>query len=211
MPGRRGRLRVLLQPAHDDRPAGAVSAKPVVVPGDPGTLLAGVRGVTTMSDGGEQDLRELYAGSYARLVGTVGAVCGDRHEAEEAVQDAFVRLMGQWAKVCRYDDPEAWVRHVALRQVSNRRRKALNGVRAALRHGPPPDVPAPNGVEVDLDRALAALPSPQRAVVVLHRLGLHTDAIARELAIPHGTAKSRLARARAALAPLLREDVTDHA
>ena len=62
-----------------------------------------------------------------------------------------------------------------------------------------------------MDRALAALPAAQRAVVVLHRLGLDTEAIARELDIPHGTAKSRLARARATLAPLLRQDVTDHA
>ena len=163
------------------------------------------------ADDGEQGLREFYAASYGRLVGTVGAVCGDRHEAEEAVQDAFVRLLDCWAKVCRYDEPEAWVRHVALRQVSNRRRKALNGLRAALRHGPPADVPAPSDAEVDVDRALAALPAAQRAVVGRHRLGLDTEAIARELDIPHGTAKSRLARARAALSPLLRQDVTDHA
>lgn len=172
--------------------------------------MAGVRSVTTTADGDEQGLRELYAASYARLVGVVGAVSGDRYEAEEAVQDAFVRLMGSWTKVSRYDDPEAWVRHVALRQVSNRRRKALNGLRAALRLGPEPDVPAATAAEVDLDRALAALPVQQRAVIVLHRIGLDTDAIARELGVPAGTVKSRLARARAALAPLLREDVTGH-
>lgn len=155
------------------------------------------------------DLRDLYAVSYARLVGTVGAVCGDRHEAEEAVQEAFVRLMGKWASVSRYDDPEAWVRHVALRQVSNRRRKAMNGVRAALRHGPAPDVAGPGPAEVDAERALAALPVQQRAVVVLHRLGMDATAIADALGVPVGTAKSRLARARAALAPLLREDHRD--
>lgn len=171
----------------------------------------GVRGVAGMDERGKADLREFYAATYARLVGTVGAVCGDRHEAEEAVQDAFVRLMGAWAKVSRYDDPEAWVRHVALRQVSNRRRKSLNGIKAALRHGPSPDVPAPTATQVDLDRALASLSAQQRAVIVLHRLGLDTEAIALELRIPHGTAKSRLARARAALAPLLREDLSDHA
>ena len=156
-----------------------------------------------------QDLRDLYAASYARLVGTVGAVCGDRHEAEEAVQDAFVRLMGKWPTVSRYDDPEAWVRKVALRQVSNRRRKALNGLRAALRHGPPPDVPGPTPAGIDAERALAALPEQQRAVIVLHRLGLGPDAIADALGVPAGTVKSRLARARAALAPMLREDTTD--
>lgn len=172
-------------------------------------MLAGVRGVRAIDMDDERALRELYAGSYARLVGVVGAVSGDRQEAEEAVQDAFVRLMGQWPKVSRYDDPEAWVRKAALRLVSNRRRKALNGLKAALRHGPPPDVAAPTGTAVDLDRALAALPAGQRAVVVLHRLGLDADETARQLGIAPGTVRSRLSRARAALAPLLREDVTD--
>lgn len=156
-----------------------------------------------------QDLRDLYAASYVRLVATVGAVCGDRHEAEDAVQEAFVRLMGSWTKVSRYDDPEAWVRKVALRQVSNRRRKARNGLRAALRHGPPPDVPALTGAAVDAERALAGLPVAQRAVVVLHRLGLDVEAIAETLDVPSGTVKSRLARARAALSPLLREACDD--
>lgn len=154
-------------------------------------------------------LRELYAASYQRLVGVVGAVCGDQHEAEEAVQEAFVRLIGNWSSVARYDDPESWLRHVALRQVSNRRRKARNGLRAALRHGPPPDVAPPGHAGVDLDRALAALPRQQRAVVVLHRLGLETAAIAVALDIAPGTVKSRLSRARAALVPLLREDPDD--
>jgi RNA polymerase sigma-70 factor (ECF subfamily) len=179
---------------------------------DPGRLLVGVRAVTTMTEAGvaqAQDLRDLYAASYSRLVGVVGAVCGDQHEAEEAVQEAFVRLMGSWPKVSRYDDPEAWVRKVALRQVSNRRRKALNGLRAALRHGPPADVPEPTAAEVDAERALAVLPEQQRAVVVLRRLGLDAGAIADVLGVPIGTVKSRLARARAALSPLLREDPRD--
>lgn len=156
-----------------------------------------------------QDLRDLYAASYARLVGQVGAVCGDRHEAEEAVQDAFVRLIGSWSKVSRYDDPEAWVRKVSLRQVSNRRRKTVNGLRAAHRHGPPADVPEPTPASVDAERALAALPERQRAVIVLHRLGLDTGQIAESLGVPAGTVKSRLARARAALFPILREDSHD--
>lgn len=156
-----------------------------------------------------QELRDLYAASYARLVATVGAICGDRDEAEEAVQEAFVRLLGAWSKVSRYDDPEAWVRKVALRQVSNRRRKAGNGLRAARRHGPAADVPEPTPAAVDVERALAALPEQQRAVVVLYRLGLGTDGIADALGVPAGTVKSRLARARTALSPMLREDSND--
>lgn len=103
----------------------------------------------------DSGLRELYAASYARLVGVVGAITGDRQEAEEAVQDAFVRLIGRWSTVSAYDDPEAWLRKVALGVVSNRRRKARNRLRAALRHGPAPDVAGPTGDAVDLRRALA--------------------------------------------------------
>jgi RNA polymerase sigma-70 factor (ECF subfamily) len=157
----------------------------------------------------DKSLEELYAVSYARLVGVVGAVSGDRAEAEEAVQDAFVRLIGKWPEVSRYDDPEAWVRKVALGFVSNRRRKTVNGIKAAFRHGPAPDVPAPSGDAVDLRRALAALPTRQREVVVLQDLGLDVAGIARHLGVPEGTVKSRLSRARSILAPLLREDVND--
>lgn len=157
----------------------------------------------------EREWEQLYARSYARLVAVVGAVGGNRQEAEEAVQDAFVRLLGRWSHVSSYDDPEAWVRKAALRLLSNRRRKALNGLRAALRYGPAPDVPPLAADEVDLDRALAALPRGQRAVVVLHRLGLEHDAIADHLGVPVGTVKSRLSRARAALAPMLRDEGTD--
>jgi RNA polymerase sigma factor (sigma-70 family) len=158
----------------------------------------------------EQALRELYASSYQRLVGVVGAIAGDQYEAEEAVQDAFVRLMGKWDRVAHYDDPEAWVRKVALGCVSNRRRKAVNGIRASLRLGRAADVPEPTGDALDLRRALAALPTQQREVIVLQHIGLDVAAIAQLLEIPTGTVKSRLSRARAALAPILREDVTDH-
>lgn len=177
---------------------------------EPGTLFAGVTDMGTGQPDDEQALRELYAACYRRLVGLVGAVCGDRHLAEEAVQDAFVRLLGQWSKVSRYEDPEAWVRKVALGYVSNRRRKAANGRRAVARAGPAPQVAAAaTEAEVDVDRALAALPTGQRAVLVLHRLGFDVAEVARELGIPEGTAKSRLARGRETLRALLREDVND--
>lgn len=166
-------------------------------------------GVSSTSGGLERELDEFYAVTYRRLVRVVTAVTGDPVEAEDAVMDAFVRLMGQWDKVSRYDDPEAFVRKIALGNVSNRRRKIRNGLRAVLRHGPAGDVEPPTGDRIDIHRAMGVLSRPQREVIVLTDLGLDIESVARQLGIPLGTAKSRLARARAALAPQLRE-VHDH-
>jgi len=174
---------------------------------EPGRPLAGVTTVTTPRDG----LRELYEACYVRLVAVIGAIGGDRHEAEEAVQEAFVQLIGKWSTVGSYDDPEAWLRRVALGVLSNRGRKVRNGVKALWRHGRPPHDDGPSGDAVDVRRALAALPEAQRAVVVLHHyVGLRVEEIARELRVPAGTVKSRLSRARAALVPLLDEGIDSH-
>ena len=103
------------------------------------------------------------------------------------------------------------MRAVAFRQLSNRRRKTRNGIRAVLRHGVPDDTAAPTGDRIDVMRALQQLPLTQRQVVVLHYLSqLPIDEVASALQIAPGTVKSRLSRARDALAPLLREE-TFHA
>jgi RNA polymerase sigma-70 factor (ECF subfamily) len=56
--------------------------------------------------------------------------------------------------------------------------------------------------------ALATLPRRHRQVIVLHYLlDLPVQEVARELAVPVGTVKSRLARARKALAPQLDTEI----
>lgn len=124
-------------------------------------------------------LRELYVSSYARIVRVVTLVSGDQAEAEDAVQDAFSRLIPVWSKVATCDDPEAWVRGVALRQLSKRFRKVRNGRVAMRRLGPPDDWPGPTSDGVDVARALSELPLGQRKVVVLHYLlGLDLASVA---------------------------------
>lgn len=65
---------------------------------------------------------------------------------------------------------------------------------------------APSGGRLDLAAALATLPIGSRAVVLLrHVHDLPVEEIADQLRIPVGTVKSRLSRARVALAPLVSE------
>ena len=153
------------------------------------------------------EVGELYAACYPRIVGVVALAAGSRAEAEECVQEAFIRLLGAWDKVAWYNNPEAWVRAVAFNLLSNSRRKTRNGVLALVRLGRARDE-APSADEpTDVAWALRQLPLPQRQTVVLHYLvGLNVDEVARTLDIAPGTVKSRLSRARDALAPLLREE-----
>lgn len=152
---------------------------------------------------------QLYVATYARLVGILALAARDRAEAHDVVQEAFARLLPRWSTVGRYDDPEAWVRRVAFRLLSNRWRKARRLVLGGTASGA---VPPPDSDGVDVSRALAELSLEQRQVVVLHHLlDLSVAETAAELGVPEGTVKSRLHRARAALAPLLAEEVSDHA
>src|SRR3954469_9349091 len=79
------------------------------------------------------DARAFYAGTYRRLVSTVALAAGSRADAEEVVQEAFLRLLPRWSKISGYDDPEAWVRTVAFRLLSNRARGARRAVLALAR------------------------------------------------------------------------------
>ncbi|MCA1712565.1 MAG: sigma-70 family RNA polymerase sigma factor [Actinobacteria bacterium] len=150
-------------------------------------------------------MASLYAASAGRLTGLLTLMGGDRAEAEDAVQDAFAALLPRWDHVRRYDDPEAWLRQVAVRRLLNRKRH-LGRRQRILGAAPRAElVPEPGADRVDLEAALWALPPQQRAAVVLHHvLGLPVDAVAAELHVAVGTVKSRLSRGRASLAAHLR-------
>jgi len=73
-----------------------------------------------------------------------------------------------------------------------------------VRIGPSPQVPALSVDRVAVVEALATLPRSYRQAVVLHHLlGLPVKEVAKQLRVPVGTVKARLARARRALAKQL--------
>ena len=81
---------------------------------------------------GDQRDRDLEAFSwfftteYPQVVRLLRVVVQDAAAAEDLAQDAFVRLHRHWEKVSRYENPEAWIRRVALnRAFSHLRRDRL--------------------------------------------------------------------------------------
>ena len=152
------------------------------------------------------EVAALYVRSCPRLIGVLASMGGSCAEAEDVAQDAYVRLLQHWSKVRSYDDPEAWVRGVAVRLLISRHRRAkvarlgLDRLRGEAKESQP-DVLV-DGVAISA--ALRSLPVSQRAVVVLHHvLDLPVGQVAEELQVPVGTVKSRLSRGRAALVALL--------
>lgn len=151
------------------------------------------------------DLAAFYPRAYQRLVGTLRVMGVPSADAAEVAQDAFVRLIPRWSRIKDYESPDAWLRTVAWRIWLNRRR----GDRLRLVADAPESVhqpPAQTSVDLaaDVEAALADLPDGMREVVVLHYLTDRSVAqIATELDVAEGTVKSRLHRARAALATAL--------
>ncbi|MGK5442183.1 RNA polymerase sigma factor [Micromonospora sp. URMC 105] len=147
---------------------------------------------------------DFYRGSRQRLLGYVYVLTGDLTEAQDAVQEAYIRAWQRWSTVGGYDDPEAWVRVVAARIAVSRWRSLRSRARAYLRHGTVETTPAPGTDTVEVVAALRQLPEEQRVALALYYLlGMPVAEVARETDAPVGTVKARLSRGRAALARLL--------
>jgi RNA polymerase sigma-70 factor (ECF subfamily) len=167
-----------------------------------------------MTRNGDGDFEAFYAVTYRRLVGQLLAVTGSLQDAEDAVQEAFVRACGRWRHLRDYDLPEAWVRRVALNLAASGLRRARRRARLLVRLGPPAEVPALSVEALALTRALRTLPRRGREALVLHHVvGLPVQEIAHQLGVPVGTVTARLSRARAALGRRLAAEAeeTDHA
>ena len=150
----------------------------------------------------EHDFEDFYAAVFDQLVGQLFLVTGNLQDAEDAVQEALTRAAVRWPRLRRYRVPEAWVRRVAMNLATDGFRPLRRRLAVAVRLRADLESRQATRLEVPgLMDALRALPMAQRKVVVLHHLlDLPVEEVAAELGVPVGTVKSRLARARVALA-----------
>jgi RNA polymerase sigma-70 factor (ECF subfamily) len=143
-----------------------------------------------------------------------------RAEAEDAVQEIFVRL---WRTAGRYDPNRAalvtWVMLIARRHIVDKLRRSKARIRASSLDGA--QAPSPAAPEFDMSRMekderfvalmqrINSLPELQKVVVTRAYLGGQTlRQIGDELNIPLGTIKSALSRALVRLRERASEEVT---
>lgn len=99
-------------------------------------------------------------------------VTGDRHMAEDLVQEALARAHRRWTRILRTEAPDAYVRRMVLNQFLSWRRKRSFGERIVATAPEPAGAVAADPADALAERdeiwtALAALPPKQRAVLVL--------------------------------------------
>ncbi|MGH3452950.1 MAG: sigma factor-like helix-turn-helix DNA-binding protein [Nocardioidaceae bacterium] len=150
-------------------------------------------------------VRQVYVASYRRLVGQLYGVCGDLVAAEEVVQEAFARALQHERQFRRTDNPEAWLRRVAVDASRSRWHHRFFGEPSWLAH--PTDVqPELSPDQLALVAAMRQLPEAQRQVIALHRLAdLPGYEVAEAVDTPLPTVKTHLDRGLAALTDLWSE------
>jgi RNA polymerase sigma-70 factor (ECF subfamily) len=153
-----------------------------------------------------EEFSSFYAAAFRPLVGQLYAMTGDLAEAQDAVQEAFIRAWVHRGRIDREQAPEAWIRVTAWRIASSRWRRARKGDRLMALTAAPELAAGPSPDRVAFVAALRRVPPEQRrALVLYHVCDLTVDQIAAETGAGASAVKARLARGRAALAPHLRE------
>lgn len=141
------------------------------------------------------------AAEFPRLVRGLTFYVGSQALAEELAQEALLRACSRWEHVGQLDRPGAWCRRVAINLANSqlRRRRLERRTRHRLfeRNGyTNPDT----AMAIVVQQAVAALPSRQRAVVVLRLVyDLSVQDVAAEMGVSVDAVKSLTKRAVATL------------
>lgn len=142
----------------------------------------------------------LYRAHSGRVFGLCLRMTGNRAEAEDCTQEAFIQA---WRKLSRFRGDSSfgtWLHRVAVNVVlsrmrsSRRERDRLDTVSDVH---PPRESIGDSGHVQDLEAALETLPSGARHVFVLHAVyGYSHDETGGMLGIAAGTSKAQLHRAK---------------
>jgi RNA polymerase sigma-70 factor (ECF subfamily) len=137
-----------------------------------------------------------------RLYRLAVVLCGSQHEAEDVVQDVYVRILSR-PRFLRRGDDFAYLARCVRNEISNRRRRTRSQPVSVALLDDEPDHESVNASADDImsaravHEAIRALPESFRDVVVLVDVaGLSYREAADQLDIPVGTVMSRLYRGR---------------
>jgi RNA polymerase sigma-70 factor, ECF subfamily len=149
---------------------------------------------------------EFFGEHHDDLFAAMWLITRDRHEAEEVMQDAFLRLWERWDRVAGLEDPEGYLYRTAMNVFRSRRRRAVLAIRRLGRPSPPDDLLEAVERREILIQAMSSLTPRERAAVVLTDvLGFSSEEAGRSLGIKPATVRVLAARGRGRM----EQEVTD--
>ena len=155
---------------------------------------------------GPLEFEDFVGSEHGRLFRALYLMTGDREEAEEVMQDAFLRVWERWGKVAAMDDPTGYLFRTAMNLWRKRLRRAALSVRRAVLFSPSEDGLA--AVE-DREIVFAALrqlrPKERAAIVVTALLGYSSEEAGDLLGASAATARMLASRARTKLRRTMEE------
>ena len=151
------------------------------------------------------DEPETFESFYERerdhLFGALCLISGDRHEAEEVTQDAFIEIWERWERVRTMESPAGYLYRTAMNGYRKRRRRAAMAIRHAVGAAPREDAFDAADARQVVRAALAALTPRQRAALVLTGLlGYTSEEAGSAMGIRSSTVRVLASQGRAALA-----------
>ena len=143
---------------------------------------------------------EFVEDEHEHLYKALYFVTGNREDAEDISQDAFLKLWERWDQIDRIADPTGYLFRVALNGFRMRRRRAA----IALRRLAPVHAERDEFVEAemraDMRRLLLGLSARQRAALLLvDLLGYPSEQAARILRVQPSTVRNLASQGRRAL------------
>ena len=138
-----------------------------------------------------RSFEEFYDGESLVLFRRLWLVTGNRAEAEELMQEAFLRVWERWDRVGRMDDPAGYLYRTAMNLFRKRYRRAMLAIRRSVGLAPAGDDFADADDRQTVRRVLATLPPRQRAALVLtEMLGLTAEEAGDALGVKASTVRS---------------------
>jgi len=167
----------------------------------------------------EPDLQQLFQTHRHGLAGAVRSVLGAAVDAAELLQDAFLKCWRQWQQGTRPADPVAWIFVITWNTAIDARRRQQRRPRhetldeettvTTTTQLSPSHVLEQREAVASAQAAIARLADPEQQVFLMRTAGeLTFEAIAAALAIPVGTAKTRMRSALSKLRTTLGANVT---
>jgi RNA polymerase sigma factor (sigma-70 family) len=113
---------------------------------------------------------DFYEAQHRSLFGAMCLIAGNRHDAEEITQEAFITVWERWDRVERMENPAGYLYRTAMNTFRMRFRRAKIAARRVAR-----SIAKSEDLDVfearhELDRGLAMLSPRQRVAIVLTEL-----------------------------------------